>query len=67
MRKGATVQTLSADMLMDRRNVVLGALNCSLICLLKLKYNGTFTQDKQYVNLNANLNPKRVFSVTIQE
>ena len=63
MRKGAAVRTLSAEMLMDRRNVVLGALNCSLFCLVKLKYYCTFTHNAQYVNSNANLIPKNgIFS-----
>ena len=54
---------LAAEILMDCGNVMLAALNFSLIHFLKLKFYGTFTYIIQIVHSNAHLNPlKGVFS-----
>jgi hypothetical protein len=48
---------------MDCGNVMLAALNCSLIHFLKLKFYETFTYITLNVHANVNLNPvKGVFS-----
>ena len=60
MRKRLVAWGLTAEMLMDCGNVMLAALNLSLIHL-KLKYHGTFTYITQIVQSNAHLNPFKMY------
>jgi hypothetical protein len=53
IRKGMAMSPLTVEILMDCRNVMLAALNISLICFLKLKYYGTFTYITQIIHLDA--------------
>ena len=55
MRNGLDAWTQSAEVLMDYRNIMLGAPNVSLSRFFKLKYYGTFTHNAQYVNSNPRL------------
>ena len=57
MRKGVAVWQLTADILMGCGNVMLAALNFSLIPFSKFKYYGTFTYITQIIHSDAHLNP----------
>ena len=54
MRKSADTRTPSADIFMDCRNFMLGALNFSLIRFSKLIYYGAFTYKAKYINSHFN-------------
>ena len=60
MRKGVIMQSLTAEIFMDRGNLCFHYRLFSPIHLLKLKYYGTFTYIIQIVHSNAPLNPKKV-------
>ena len=63
MRKCMVVLSLTAEFLMDCRNLMLAALKLSLLHFINLKYNGTFTYITEIVHSNTYFIPlKGIFS-----
>ena len=60
MRKGVIMQSLTAEIFIDRGNLCFQQRLFSPIHLLKLKYYGTFIYITQIVHSNAHVDPRNV-------